>query len=701
MGHDWLVPLAAAFANAIIAACVLWRGAGGSTTRAFAWMGTTAMLWNLDIFALYYFDDIVEAEWWSRIFRVGVCFAPVAAYHFTRLLTEYREPVWRRLDVAGHVVAAAFAVIGLFPGTLVEKLEPHRWGYYIEPTRLYAPVALSIVLYITLAVLLMWRRYNDPVSARQREQAKLFFVAGFLLVPFVLTNVVAIYVDGFYPLGNLGNVLWLAIIAYAIVRHRFMDLDYVVRKVVSFALASAAVLVPSALLVSVLGRLTGVEVPVVLASAVAASGLLAALFIPTLQHAIETRVHRAIYAHRYDYRLRLRELASDLVHVLDERALVSRLGEALADILEVDGCGIYLRDERQRQLVQQFPDSGAVIDGPMLDAVERLVEPLLTGELEAAGSPVAGLFRANAWEVGIPLRANDRLTGLVGVGRNRDFRMVSQEDLQILAGVASATSVALENARLSRELRRSESALERANRLSSIGTLAAGIAHEIRNPLTAVKTFLDLLPQRLNDQDFVTSFRELSLAELKRVTNLINDLLAFGKSTSAERRPVDLGAIVDQVVRLLESTARKRLIQLELRIRPGVPPAWADPDQIKQIVLNLVLNAIEASPANRAVTLALFVDRGRMVTLEVRDQGAGIPADQLESIFHPFFTTKEQGTGLGLSLVHQMVVEHGGQISVESEVGRGTVFRVLLPVAEVALRHSDRDHVSVEGNARL
>jgi signal transduction histidine kinase len=203
--------------------------------------------------------------------------------------------------------------------------------------------------------------------------------------------------------------------------------------------------------------------------------------------------------------------------------------------------------------------------------------------------------------------------------------------------------------------------------------------------LTAVKTFLDLLPQRLDDKEIVTSFRELSLTELRRVTNLINDLLAFGKSTSAERRPVDLASILEGVVRLLESTARKRLIRLELRARANVPPVWADPDQIKQIVLNLVLNAIEASPQDRMVTLTLFLGRRDMVTLEVRDEGDGIPADQLESIFHPFFTTKETGTGLGLSLVHQMVVEHGGEITVESQVGHGTVFRVRLPVAE-ALR---------------
>src|SRR5262245_36468136 len=148
MGHDWLIPLGAAIANAVIAAIVLVRGVRGSTIRALAWMGIAAAFWNLDIFALYFFDDAVEAGWWSRVFRVGVCCAPVAGFHFTRLLTEYRERAWRRLDVAGHVIAAIFAIIGLFPGTLVKGLEPHRWGFYIEPTRLYAPVALSIIVYM-------------------------------------------------------------------------------------------------------------------------------------------------------------------------------------------------------------------------------------------------------------------------------------------------------------------------------------------------------------------------------------------------------------------------------------------------------------------------------------------------------------------------------------------------------------------------
>ncbi|HXJ35252.1 MAG TPA: ATP-binding protein [Candidatus Eisenbacteria bacterium] len=686
LGHDWIVPLGAAVANLLIGGTVLWRGARGPTTRTFAWMTAMVALWNVDVFALYYFEDPAAAEFWSRLFRTGLFLAPSAVFHSTLFVAEERSPGARKIAWIGHAIGLTFAAVGLVKGTLVRDVAPHQWGWYPIPTRLYAAYGAFGVVYLVMSLLVVWRRYKVPVSARHRLQAKFFFVACVIQVAFVLTNFLPIYGMNVYPLGNLGNVLWLAIIAYSIVRHRFMDLDYVVRKVVSLSMAGLCVLVPSSLVVVAIARAIGVDAPILVACIVSAVGLLSAVLIPTLQQAIETRVQEAIFAHRYDYRLRLRVLSSDLVHILDERELVRRLGEALTEILEVESCAILLRDERSRALAQVYPEPRDKLDVSALSALDALTEPMLTAELEAIRSPAAPLFVARGWEVALPLRVNNRLTGLVALTRNRDFRIVSREDLTLLAAVASAASVALENARLSRELRRSETALERANRLSSIGTLAAGIAHEIRNPLTAVKTFLDLLPQRLDDPDFVSSFRELSLNELRRVTNLINELLAFGRSTSAERRAVDLAPTLDQVVRLLESTARKRQVSLELHADSGVPPVWADADQVKQIVLNLVLNAIDASAADDVVSLALYAGPDDQVTIEVRDHGTGIPREQLESIFHPFFTTKETGTGLGLSLVHQMVVEHGGEIAVDSEVGHGTVFRVTLPVSDVPLQ---------------
>jgi signal transduction histidine kinase len=688
MQHHWVVPLVAALANSVICMLVLRGGLRRSITRTFAWMTLTTILWNLDIFALYYFEDFAAAELWSRVFRTGMCFGPVALLHVSLVQSESWGRGWKGALVASYVVAATLAIANLH-GDLVAGLSRHAWGWYIQPTRLYALMTALVAVDLPLALQRVWHAYRHPSSPRQRVQAKFWFLAALVQTPFVVTNLLPIYGINVYPLGSLGNVLTMSIMAYAIARHRLMDVDYVVRKGVSFVLAATLVLVPGGLGIWALAGSMEWQEPGVVVCGAMALALLAVVLVPALQDAFETRVQRAFFPEYYDYRRRLRELASALVHVLDRHALVKRLGEELSDLFDVETCQLFVSDEGTRRLALAYPATavatGDAVPEETVHALETLAGPVLASELEAVGSHAAALFRERGWEVVIPLRIKDRLTGFIGLGRNRDFRIFSGEDLQLLASVAAGASVALENATLSRQLRRSEAILERANRLSSLGLLAAGIAHEIRNPLVAVKTFLDLLPQRLDDQDFLNRFRDLSLGELRRVTDLIADLLALGKSKTAERRPVEVASTLEPVVRLMDSTARKRQVEVAATFAPRLPSVWADPDQLKQITLNLLLNAIESSAAGTHVSLAVRPAPGDGVVIEVRDEGPGIPAEQLETIFHPFFTTKETGTGLGLTLVHQMVVEHGGEISVESEVGRGSAFQVTIPGARLDL----------------
>ena len=686
MQHPWLVPLVAAVADAIICLLVLRGGVRNRALRVFAWMTFNTVLWNLDIFALDYFPDGLSAEWWSQLFRVGVCFAPAAFVHAALVQAGSGGRVWNGLLVFTYAVAGLLAALNAH-GDLVHGVSRHAWGWYIEPTRLYSLMTAYIAVCMPLGLERIWHAYRHPTSPRQRMQAKFWFLATVVQTPFILTNLLPLYGVSIYPLGSLGNVFTMGIIAYAIARHRLMDVDYVVRKGVSFTLAAALVLVPGGAGTWALAQTLEADEPGIMVCAALALALIAVVLIPACQAALETRVQRAFFPEHYDYRRKLRELAAVLVHILDREQLVKRLGDALTDVLDVECCDIFLADEDTARLARAYPaaQGGQPMPEPLVHALEPLREPILAAELEAINAAGAAVFRASAWEVGIPLRIKNRPTGLIALGRNRSFRIFSAEDLQLLATVAAGASVALENASLSRQLRRSEIVLERANRLSSLGILAAGIAHEIRNPLVAVKTFLDLLPQRLDDREFLSNFRELSLGELRRVTDLIADLLALGKSKTAERRPVELGPTLEPVVRLMESTARKRQIEVVATFDPRVRPVWADPDQLKQITVNLLLNAIETSAPGGHAWFEVRPAPADSVVLEVRDDGPGIPADQLENIFHPFYTTKETGTGLGLALVHQMVLEHGGEISVESAPGRGSAFRVTLPAALVAL----------------
>jgi signal transduction histidine kinase len=686
VSHHWLIPLAAIAAQLLFIGGLARRAFIDTTTRLAVLLLLMVVGWNVGYFGLFYFPDPVRAELWSRVSRTWVCFGPPLLLHSILVVMGYGGRLWTVLLVAGYVAASLLAVASAL-GMLASGVSPHPYGWLPDPTPLYGAFTLLVVVYLVLSAGLTAYRYVRPLTPLQRAQGRFHALAIVVLLPFLLTNLLAIHHFPILPLGSVGTVLWSWTLAYAITRHRIVDIDYVVRKALSFLMAALPIVVPGGIGMAYLSEMMGAENPVILAAASIALSLVAGFVIPTAQEALETRVERVLFPERYNVRRRLQELSDDLVHVLDRATLLWRLGDGLSDILEPKVCEVAILDDKARRLTLAYPAATDADPVPeeMLAWLKTLTEPVLTAELEAARSPGAALFRSRGWEVGLPLRIGQHLIGVVGLGANRDLRMYSVEDIWFLGRVAVGASVALENANLSRLLRQSEVVLERANQLSSVGQLAAGIAHEIRNPLVAVKTFLDLLPEKIGDREFVQNFRELSLSELKRVTTLITDLLALGKSPKAKRSMVALAPTLEPVLRLMESTAQKRGVELTSHLAPRLPEVWADPDQLKQVVLNLLLNAIEASPSEGHVHLSVNARRPVLgdtltVAIDVYDEGPGIPKERLEDIFHPFFTTKETGTGLGLALVHQMVVEHGGEITVESELGHGTVFHVVFPV---------------------
>jgi hypothetical protein len=357
MSHEWGIPLCAAIAETIIGAVVLRGGLRDPLRRTFAAMTLAIASWNLTLFGLAYFDDPIVAELWSRVFRVGICLAPATTFHFTLELSGTRGPRWQAVRRGAYAFGVLLAIVDL-AGLLVRRVVEHRFGWYPEPTRLYGGITISVVALLLLSANRFWHAWQHPETPRQRVQARLFALGAFIQIPAVLTNLLPMYGIDWVPLGPVGTIPFFLLQAYGIARHRLMDVDYVVRKLVSFLLAASVALVPWTIAFVFLGGSMGLTAPFVIGAATMSVGLFAALVIPTLQQALETKVQRAIFPHRYDYRLQLRSLAADLVHILDERELVRRLGASLVEHLEIEGCDIYLRDERSRHLTKRFPAEG-------------------------------------------------------------------------------------------------------------------------------------------------------------------------------------------------------------------------------------------------------------------------------------------------------------------------------------------------------
>ena len=234
-------------------------------------------------------------------------------------------------------------------------------------------------------------------------------------------------------------------------------------------------------------------------------------------------------------------------------------------------------------------------------------------------------------------------------------------------------------------LERLQRQVRQADRLASIGTLASGMAHEIKNPLTALKTFTQLLPKRYNDAEFRHDFSGLAGSEIARIERIVNQLLAFARPAPLMIEQVNLHEVIDNAMRLVGPQAARQNVTLRKSFLAGQDFIAADKDRLQQVLLNLILNALQASNENGWIELStelvpIAADQDPFIRLDVRDVGSGIPPDKLPHIFDPFFTTKSEGTGLGLSVSYNIVAEHKGRLEVQSEPGRGTCFSIYLPV---------------------
>ncbi len=272
-------------------------------------------------------------------------------------------------------------------------------------------------------------------------------------------------------------------------------------------------------------------------------------------------------------------------------------------------------------------------------------------------------------------------------GKNRHFE-ITASPLGNSDGKPCLTLLLLRDVTLEKEL---QGKYYQARRMATIGVLAAGVAHEINNPLTAISGFAEGLKRRLPrleekvDQELKDDFSEylgIILKECQRCQGIVQGLLTFGRQTCSESSPVNLSALVTDTLKLLQNQLkhhRKDLVHVDFD--PSLPSVLGDESQLKQVILNLLFNAFDATQEKGSIILRTYAENQEWVVFSVQDSGCGIPAEHMDKLFEPFFTTKPvgKGVGVGLSTCYNIVTKHGGEIQVESEVGKGSTFIVKLP----------------------
>ena len=304
------------------------------------------------------------------------------------------------------------------------------------------------------------------------------------------------------------------------------------------------------------------------------------------------------------------------------------------------------------------------------------------------------LFQSGTF-VTVPLLAKDKAMGVIYVDNMYTNAPITNEDIQSLtrfanlAGMAIAEAQAYERieyfaeelekqvAKAKAELQATEKELAHQEKLAALGEMAAGVAHELRNPMTAVRGFAQRILRKLPENDTSKKYAQIIVEEVDRINQLIKDVLDFARKPDPIYQKSDIKDIVESVLFLYKDDFKK--FPIEIKKEYGdVPLYYFDEDQIKQVFTNIIGNAIDVMEEGGTLTLQTYHD-GKWVYINIKDTGPGIWPEILKDIFNPFFTTKSTGTGLGLSNAHRLVDMHGGDIVVDSHVGQGSTFTVKLP----------------------
>jgi len=410
--------------------------------------------------------------------------------------------------------------------------------------------------------------------------------------------------------------------------------------------------------------------------------------------------------------------------MVEMAARIPKIEDLLAHVLERTmravsaTIGSIMLLDRERQVLRVAVGRGLVEDDPARRNVEVKVGEGIAGKVVQAGEPVLvediekdpRFARISDPKYGggsficMPLRVGERIVGVVNLAKKESapgvpVQAFSAPDLQFLNALMTYTAYAVDNARLFEEARAAAQRLEevvedqklrltlaqqqmlQAAKLSALGELVAGVAHELNNPLTVLIGTADMIEAQASEP--VLEHVRLMREAVNSAQSVVRGLLTFGRQMPLEKTRVDVAELTERVMALTFGELHVAEVKIHKDIAPGLPAVWADANQLQQVLVNLVTNARQAmADVEGQRRLQISVQRADpdRVRIQVEDTGAGIPADILPKVFDPFVTTKRDGTGLGLSISYGIIREHGGALSVESTVGKGTTFTIELPI---------------------
>lgn len=704
-----LLPLIALGLNLLLLGSALAPDRKSHRNLLFAYLAAGLAVWNLGVFGLRWTSNPDTAVAWEYFLHLGVIPIPVLFYHYVLAFLDL--PRRRPALLGGYALCGAFLLASPTPYFLRGVTES-PWGFMPSAGPLYAPFVVYFQSYLVLGLVRLVRAYRSQSSSFKRNRTLLVILGVVVsLLGGVVDFVRFIFRwDWLYPVGIPSNALFALALGVAIVRYHLMDIGVLAKRTVLYLLTSAA-LAPIlfiglwALDELLVGRAPAPGVGTLVRDALILL-LVFTVALPVLRK-LEGGLERVMFRRRHGVRDALVTLNRELGSLLEIGALGRTLTQGLVARVPVLHASLHLYDAAAGGFVPfahaaseaaEAPTTSPALDTALALWLRATARTLIVEETTFHGAayermrPSIARLERERVALLVPLFLEGEIAGVLVFGEKLSGEIFDSEEIGLLELLASQAAIALKNSSLyedlrsrMEELRRTQDTLVQSAKLAAVGELAASVAHEINNPLMVILGNSGLLlreaapdsPQHLRLSGIVT--------EANRAGKIVRDLLDFARRREPNRGPVSVPELLERALELLHAKLRRASVDVERVFDAALPAILADRDQLTQVFLNLITNAVDAMDDGGTLVLetATRQDDGRtLITVGVSDTGPGIPPEHLARIFEPFYTTKPEGrgTGLGLSVSLGIVRMHGGAIDVDSKPGRGTTMRVTLPV---------------------
>jgi len=670
----YFFPLISFVTNLGLGLLIYFKNPGGKVNRCFAVIACSIAVWIVSIFFYWQVSSPNLALWFSKMAYASTSLIPAFLVIFVYVF-PFEEKKVSNLFVVTALVPVFLLLVMIFSNLIVSGVEVKTWGYNLVTTSYYNLFSLYFLVFMGWAFIKLIFRFFKSKGVARKQIGYIFL--GFFLgsIPPIITNLIlpSLGNTSLTDIGPSFSIILVAFIAYAITKHRLMDISVVISRTVAEVLT---IILFGSIYFSLVWLFNAYVAPGLsfyLLGALLLYGIFVGRSYMSLRLFFQTTADKVFLRGKYDYYKELAEASRKVGEKLSLAAILGILYKTFNDVVEISNPRIFLPENfnqldgaPQRYLVYDKNSFLPVFGGEEIKIESQLVEKLISTR-----EPMLNPQDHNK-ELLVPCLLEDRLIAIFVLGSKLSEDPYTNEDIKLLEVLASQAAVALDHTRsyekITMDLASAQKQLARSERLAALGTLTAGVTHEIRNPLGVIRMGLNKLPVEPRSIEYLKDFRDKYVKHVDRITGIVRRMLGLAKHKERKRVDMNLNEVIESVLEFFP--LGKTSLQKELAPLPSMK---GDPDELHEVFINLLQNAVEAMPDGGNITVKTYTEKGRIFA-QVSDTGKGIPDTIKEKIFDAFFSTRHEGAGLGLAITYRIVREHGGDIEVKSHEGQGTTF---------------------------